>query len=159
MLDSILFLMRIKNGCSCRDNMIHTLVLNVKRESFMAFQDLKNSGLENLNAVQIFKNKIDQLITLLKYDDGTHKKSKKIENEIKEQSKLKNLVNLLVKYSSNPTETRAQHLRELAALDENNSEFFREQMDKQNDPKFKFNYPKLGRHKKVQNMEVLQKPF
>ena len=129
--------------------MIHSLVFNVKHKSFIAFQDLKNAGLENPEAAQIFKNKINQLIDLLKSNDDPHKKSKKIENEINEQNKLLNLVDLLIKFNSHPTETSAQRLRELAESDTNNAEFIKEQMNKQNKRKFRFNYPNARPTNKV----------
>ena len=113
-------------------------VLNrVLYDSSVALKKLQKDGINCSENVQQFKDKIGELILILKKEKQNDKNGK-IYLHAAHLADLRILIDELIDYNQNPTIQKAEYLRGLASTDGTITEFVQTEMNKQKDPQFRF---------------------
>lgn len=105
-------------------------------KSKRALEEIEKEGVNNIEAVTIFKAEIKQLIK--KLEEIKEDLNGKIESEIDNQNDNILLVDLLIDFNKNPTIEKANYLRSVALSKTRILRFVKNEMNKQENPQFHF---------------------
>lgn len=105
-------------------------------KSKRALEEIEKEGVNNIEAVTIFKAKIGQLIK--KLEEFKEDPKGKIASEIDMLNDNIILVDYLVDFNKNPTLEKANYLRGVALSNSRILKFVQNEMNKQENPQFRF---------------------